>query len=83
MSKDILEVYIVYLIAIDEENYVEHESKAWTVHKTWDGAEKELEKQIDSLVSKYKGQYLQGYENENTEDIINEFCYIKTLELED
>ena len=83
MTKDITKVYVVYLIEIDEENYVENQSDAWTVHKTWDGAEKELEKQINLLVTQYKKQQLQGYRLNETEDVINELCYIGTLELED
>jgi hypothetical protein len=77
------EVYIVYLIEIDDENYVDNSSHLHSVHKTWDNAEKELEEQVNLLVNKYKGKHLQGYEKDETEEIINEYCYIRTEEIKD
>ena len=76
-------IYCVHLIEIDEDEYVNDASYLHTVHKTWDGAEEELEKQIKRLVTKYKNKVLQGYEVNETEDIINELCFIRTEELKD
>jgi acyl-ACP thioesterase len=83
MIDTIEEVYGVHLIEIDEGEYVNDASYLHTVHKTYDGAEKELDKQIKRLLNKYKNKALQGYRVNETEGIINEFCFIRTEKLKD